>query len=273
MIVKVLVENTKLSSEFGCKHGLSLYIETLNNKILFDLGEDQLFLDSANKLGVDISEVDTVIISHGHKDHGGALAKFLEKNSKARVYIRETAFEKHYAKVLGLNVSIGLDPSLKFHPQVILTEDKLEINKELYLFSKLKKGSLYPRANNSLYMEKDGKKLMDDFGHEQYLIISEGEYRVLVSGCSHLGIVNIKSEAEKIVGRELNYIFGGFHLSMPSLKKSEDDKLIEAIGKELKNGKSYYFTGHCTGENAFRLLKDKLGERISHISTGLVISL
>lgn len=98
--IVTLVENTTSSSEYRSKHGLCLYIETDRHKILFDLGQDKLFLENAKKMDIDISEIDTVIISHGHKDHGGALKRFMDLNSNAKIYIRKEAFEPHYIKVL-----------------------------------------------------------------------------------------------------------------------------------------------------------------------------
>lgn len=77
MIIKTLVENTAVSTEYLKRNGLSFYIETKQHKILFDLGPDESFLLNAKKLQVDISDIDTVIISHGHSDHGGALRTFL----------------------------------------------------------------------------------------------------------------------------------------------------------------------------------------------------
>ena len=76
MRITSLVENTT-KSELKTKHGLSLYIETKSHKILFDLGSDSTLFENAMKRNIDISKVDTVIISHGHFDHGGALKKFL----------------------------------------------------------------------------------------------------------------------------------------------------------------------------------------------------
>jgi len=81
MIIKTLVENTALSKNFGSEHGLSLYIEANSHKILFDVGASELFLENAKKLNVDISEVDYLIISHGHYDHGGGLRAFLRENT------------------------------------------------------------------------------------------------------------------------------------------------------------------------------------------------
>lgn len=83
MRITSLVENTT-KSELKTKHGLSLYIETKLHKILFDLGSDSTLFENAMKRNIDISKVDTVIISHGHFDHGGALKKFLDINSLAK---------------------------------------------------------------------------------------------------------------------------------------------------------------------------------------------
>ena len=80
MRVIALVENTSISKDYKSKHGLCLYIETKKHKLLFDLGSNSLFLGNAVKLDVDISDIDSVIISHGHNDHGGALKYFLEGN-------------------------------------------------------------------------------------------------------------------------------------------------------------------------------------------------
>ncbi len=80
---------------------MCFYIETNSHKILFDLGKNGLFIENAEKMGVNISDIDIVVISHGHIDHGGALKLFLEKNNSAKVYIRDNAFDKHYIKFLG----------------------------------------------------------------------------------------------------------------------------------------------------------------------------
>lgn len=89
MKIYTLMENTAASEEFVASHGLSFYIETKNHRILFDMGPDGRFLENADRLGVDISKVDLAILSHGHYDHGGGLAAFLEANSTALVHIQK----------------------------------------------------------------------------------------------------------------------------------------------------------------------------------------
>lgn len=110
--IVTLVENTTSSTDYCCKHGLYLYIEAPKHKVLFDLGQDDLFIENAKKMNIDISEIDTVVISHGHKDHGG-LKAFLSVNTKAKIYVRKEAFEAHYIKVFHLPISIGLYKELQ----------------------------------------------------------------------------------------------------------------------------------------------------------------
>lgn len=93
MLIKTLVENTSISKDFGSEHGLSLYIETKKHKILFDVGASELFLKNAKKLDVSIADVDFLVISHGHYDHGGGLKSFLHENTKVEVFLHRLAFE------------------------------------------------------------------------------------------------------------------------------------------------------------------------------------
>ena len=109
MIIKTLVEDTTSKNNLRSEHGLSLYIETSGKKILFDSGTSGLFMENAIKMGIDISKIDYAIISHGHNDHGGGLERFFEANSKAEVFIHESAFDKHYSLRNGSMVYIGLD--------------------------------------------------------------------------------------------------------------------------------------------------------------------
>lgn len=66
MKVTVLVENSTISNKFRKKHGLSLYIESIDDSILFDLGPNKLYRKNAKKLDVDLDKINHVVISHGH---------------------------------------------------------------------------------------------------------------------------------------------------------------------------------------------------------------
>lgn len=269
MIIKVLVENTAISEEYGKIHGLCLYIETQKHKILFDLGPDKLFLENAEKMGVKIEEIDTVVISHGHYDHGGALGLFLQHNHRARIYVHKKAFDGHFTKVLGLlYIGVGLDASLASHEQIILTEGNLELDDELLLITDVKERELFPQSNRSLYTVENGKKLRDDFTHEQSLLIREGENEVLLAGCAHCGIVNIVNRANRDLGEPVTHVIGGFHIW-----KDKSPELVRDIAQRLKGHDIRYYTCHCTGQKNFALLQEEMKEQIQYVPVGTVLKI
>jgi 7,8-dihydropterin-6-yl-methyl-4-(beta-D-ribofuranosyl)aminobenzene 5'-phosphate synthase len=71
--VRVLVENRAVSDQYGCEHGLSLWVEAFGKRILFDVGQSDLCLKNASILGVDIASADHIVLSHGHHDHSGGI--------------------------------------------------------------------------------------------------------------------------------------------------------------------------------------------------------
>ena len=119
MHLTTLVENTGNETFHGV-HGLSFYIETEKHRLLFDVGPDDTLFLNAKTAGIDLSKVDTVVLSHGHGDHGGALKKFLSVNDTARVYAQKSAFERHEIRIGPFKKDGGLDPALKNHPRVTL---------------------------------------------------------------------------------------------------------------------------------------------------------
>ncbi|MDE7263033.1 MAG: MBL fold metallo-hydrolase [Anaeroplasmataceae bacterium] len=273
MRVKVLVENTSVSSTYKSKHGLCLYIQTEKHKILFDLGSNKLFLENAKKMGINIGDIDIVVISHGHVDHAGALAIFLEHNSSAKIYIRESAFDKHYNKIFGLPFSVGIDSSLRSNKQIIFTDSIEVIDDELTLFSDVQSNELTSSSNIALLAEINGKKQRDDFKHEQNLLIKEGGKVVLFAGCAHAGIVNIKARAKQLENKNPLKIIGGFHLYNPISKKHESKELVDKIVEQLNDGETCYYTCHCTGKWAYSIMKEKLKDNLEHLSTGKEIEI
>lgn len=273
MKVIVLVENTSISKDYKSKHGLSLYIETKKHKLLFDLGSDRLFLENAIKLGIDIADIDSVIISHGHKDHGGALEYFLENNTKANIYINQYAFEKYYANFLGMKWYIGLDRKLKDLPRIILIENDYVIDQELQIFSNTEEYLYLPTSNDSLFVKQSGIYKHDTFKHEQYLIITENDNKALFSGCAHKGIVNILNKAKEIAKQEMKYCISGFHLYDRTKRKAESMERIKDIANAFLCQNTTFYTCHCTGKEAYKILKDTVGNKMNYISTGQTIQL
>ena len=95
MKIVCLLENKTALPHMETEHGLSLYIETGNKKILFDMGQTDAFAQNAEKLGISLEEVDFAVLSHGHYDHGGGLSRFLEINRHAPVFVQKDASDLH----------------------------------------------------------------------------------------------------------------------------------------------------------------------------------
>jgi len=263
MKIVTLVENTSESKNLKPEHGLSFYIETKEHKILFDLGPDETFMNNAQKLNIDISEVDVVVISHGHGDHGGGLATFLNHNNKARIYIHKNAFEPHYLKVLFLKIYVGLDTNLQINERIIFVDDFLKIDDELLVFSNVE-GSFKGKGNRALIKECGNP---DDFIHEQNLIITHPSGITLFTGCSHRGVVNIYRAAHRYV-ECINTVIGCFHLSNPASLGTESRTLIQQLASQLVEMNTTFYTCHCTGTKVFNQMQNKLQDKLRYLSTG-----
>lgn len=253
MIITVLAENNSINESIGAQHGLSLYIETFDKKILFDMGQNSLFSENAEKLGVDLSEVDIAVISHGHYDHGGGLIEFLRINKKAPVYIHKNAFLPYYN---GKDKYIGLDVSLADNERLVFNDEKLEITKGITLYSMNKEERIYDVGNFGLTVKKENGYAPDTFLHEQYLLIEEAGKRILFSGCSHKGAVNIAEWFRPDV------FIGGFHFS-----KHVCNGELEKYAKILDSYGTTYYTCHCTGKEQFEFM-NKYMRSLSYILSG-----
>lgn len=258
MKIVCITENTSADERLCAEHGLSLYIETEKHKILFDMGQTDAFCENAEKLGVRLEDVDIAVLSHGHYDHGGGLSRFLQVNKKAPVYISRYAFGEYYN---GQEKYIGLDISLKDSERLIFTDGEKDLGGGMCLYSHNDKKRPNYMGSFGLNKRCDGEFVPDDFIHEQYLLIEENGKRVLISGCSHKGVVDIVSWFSPDV------FVGGFHFS-----KIEDTKMLDTALEKLLCGNTVYYTCHCTGITQYEYMRAK-SERIHYICCGDTIKI
>lgn len=274
MVIKVLSENTSISPHFQAEHGLSLYVEADGRKLLFDTGASELFLENADRLDVDIADVDYVVISHGHFDHGGGLKAFFQHNKKAEVFIHTKAFEEHTARREdGSEEYIGLDQELMHNKRIVFTGDRFFIARGIEVFSNVIGRDMFSQSNRALLVRRENNSVEDNFEHEQNLVIREEDRIALFAGCAHNGIVNITRHFEELKRRHADYVFGGFHLNNPLTNQSESSELLMPIGEYLKATRSTYYTGHCTGDEPYHLLKIVMGDNLQRLATGSVINI
>ena len=261
MKIYALMENTPYEPKFAAEHGLSLYIETDRHKILFDTGASGVFGDNAKLLGMDLSQVELAILSHDHYDHGGGIARFLEENNHAPIYLSSHAFGKRYDAA---GKYIGIDPKLRESGRLRFVEDVLELDDQLSLYSCNYQAKKYPLDSAGLTEERDGEQKPDQFLHEQYLMIRENGKKVLISGCSHKGILNIMDWLEPDV------LIGGFHF-MKQEVTPQGNPVLDQAASVLRAHKTAYYTCHCTGQVPFQYLKERMGEQLQYLASGQVI--
>lgn len=262
-----LIENIQGKQNVLFEHGLSFYIETEGHKLLVDCGQTVAFLENAKTLQVDLEKIDTVILSHGHYDHSGGILSFADVNAGATIYMQDTAVLPYYHKTEEEERYIGIASEIKELSQVKLVNGDFAIDKELALFSDVTGRTLWPKGNLELKKKTEDTFVQDIFDHEQYLVVSEGDKRVLFSGCAHNGILNILAHFHELYGSYPDAVVSGFHMKKKEYT-AEDDALITETAKQLKKMPTRFYTGHCTGEYAFDKMKEIMGEQLTYVYSG-----
>lgn len=269
MKITAIVENTRGKRGVNAKHGLSLLLEGEKfGTMLFDVGPDvRLLFSNAEKLGIDLLQTETVILSHGHIDHGGALHDFLNRNKQAIVFLKREALSEYITKTAGISIPVSVRLYEKDVPRLIFTQKVHKISPDIFLFSEVEP-TKDRKANRALYQRTNNGCVQDAFLHEQNLVICEQGKVILIAGCAHCGIERIIKTAQELVGREVDVVVSGFHLYNPVTRRGEKRETIERFGQQLSDFSCRYVTFHCTGKRAYRLLKQQLGDRITYLRAG-----
>ncbi|MDM8160753.1 MBL fold metallo-hydrolase [Labilibaculum sp. K2S] len=207
MIVKILVDNTAKEG-FEAVHGFSAVVEA-DEKILFDVGPNSLFIENAGKMGVDLDEINTLVLSHGHWDHGDGL-QFV---SGKRLITHPDSFSLRFRKESKTTVGLKMTRN-EIAAQFELKESKLPVwisEKMVYL------GEI-PRLNDfesqsTTFLLEDGSP--DFVADDSALGIKSEKGLIVISGCAHAGICNTVAYAKEVCGEDKVYaVLGGFHLKI-----------------------------------------------------------
>lgn len=298
MEIVTLIENTSRDSNLVAEHGLSLYIEAHGHSLLFDMGASDTYMRNAARMGVGIDHVDAAVVSHAHYDHGGGLASFLAANVTAPVYLKTDADGDYYANIgaklppwlLGVvhplvsrlprfSRYIGLDKTvMKRHAERFkFVEYQTFIYDNISIVTALDGGLPQPEGNKYL-LEKTGDALTPDhFTHELMLVIQEPDGLVVFTGCGHHGVLNMLASAKRVfTDQPVKAVVGGFHLALqpgrPGIagKPAEIESIANAL---IQSGVRAVYTGHCTGEEAYVILKGVMGDKLKRLYTGARITI
>ncbi|MCK5732202.1 MAG: MBL fold metallo-hydrolase [Tenericutes bacterium] len=258
MKISVLTNNES-NPGFESEHGLSIYINHPIYNILFDVGYTNVYLKNSDKLGLNLNDIEYIVLSHGHYDHTGGLRFMNSQNCINKIYVHEDAFNKKYV----------VEGSVRYNGIPFKKEDLVELNdlfvetsgfKEVapcfYLLSDI----LHKSNNNKYYV--DG--LLDDFHDETILILEDDECLSLFMGCSHFGVVNgVKAVKKRFPDKNIKNLLAGMHLGSKSI-----DELIK-IGDELQTlDIETIFPLHCTGKLAIEYFKKRFKDSCVILKAG-----
>lgn len=277
MKITVLMENTALE---GCgltpEHGLSLYIEHRGKKLLLDAGSSGKFADNAQALGIDLSAVEAAALSHGHYDHADGLRRFFQINSRAKVYVRPGADGPHFSMGKDGPYFIGIhrDICTQFRDRFAAVEGLYELTEGAWLVPDMVRETS-GRSDGLLYKRGEDDFVRDDFRHEQSLVLEGEKGLVVLNSCSHGGIVNIvRGVLDQLPGKKVYAVVGGLHMAAKGQGALNcTPEYVFQVADALKElGVEEVHTGHCTGETALGLLRERFGPGCHALATGQVLN-
>ena len=229
MRFSIVFDNYKANEKLESFWGFSCMI---NDNFLFDTGSNgRALIRNMVKMGFDIEKLEYLFISHPHWDHIGGIDSVVDVNRNLILYLPDSLSS-------------------------LYIRDLKRLSKEVKVINE------YPRK---LFDNFYSTGVMHPIG-EHSLVIDEGEFGIVVVGCSHPGITNIVKRAKEILNKPILYAIGGFHLM-----RSSEEEIIEIV-KEMKNlGVEYVTPTHCTGDLAIEIFRDEYGENYIPGGVGRII--
>ncbi|MDO5145664.1 MAG: MBL fold metallo-hydrolase [Eubacteriales bacterium] len=277
MKVHILVENTSCGECAG-EHGLSLYIEHEGKNYLIDTGATGLFSENAEKMGVDLAEIDEAFLSHAHYDHSGGFREFFAQNQKAKVYLQEACKKKYYYKITeSAKKYIGIPADILdiYEDRFVYVDGYRKLGDGVFICPHTTP-QLWERGRRAhMFGILDATITADDFAHEQTIVFEEKGGLYLFNSCSHGGVENVIEEIKaQFPGKVIKAFFGGFHMmgakGVDSCNFTEEE--VKQVGSTLlRTSGAVFYTGHCTGNVAGVWLKEVMGDRFKPFHSGMEV--
>jgi 7,8-dihydropterin-6-yl-methyl-4-(beta-D-ribofuranosyl)aminobenzene 5'-phosphate synthase len=266
------------------EHGLSLLVTVYQGEnkhtLLFDTGYSKIGVPyNMKQMEIDVGQIEAIILSHGHMDHTGSFYTLIEQISKkVPIVVHPGAF--HFPRYFGLDdgrrflfprtlVREALEERgveiLESRRPTFILEDMVAVTGEVERTTEFEQG--LPNAT----MELDGKIQPDPISDDQALVLNlKGKGLVVISGCSHAGIINTVLFSRKFTDVEkIHGVLGGFHLSGPFFEPIIE-KTIEAL-KEM--APEVIMPMHCTGWKAIQRFSEEFPSSFVLNSVGSKITL
>ena len=270
--ITTLVENTVKDRSLLGEHGLSFHIQADNKSIIFDTGQGMSLHHNASLLNINLNDISSIVLSHGHYDHTGGLKRLIDRDipgsipGKMPLTIRahQGVFMEKYKKSNNHYKEIGMPASIKdsLHSsiKIILNKEPVEIEKNIYLTGEIPE----VKKNDGFYtLNNQNEYIPDSFRDEQALFIKTPKGLVVILGCAHTGIINTLEHIKSLTDDNIYAVLGGTHLL-----NAREQELIETVEKIKELNINTIGLCHCTGIDSYAYLKSKLPHRVYYTCTG-----
>jgi len=274
--ITTLSENTASSGRFLAEWGLSILIETDEVNVLLDTGRSISASYNADALGIDLSRIDKLVLSHGHYDHTGGLRHVLRKMRKrVEIIAHPDIWEAKYARRHGETTEryIGIPfqrPELEtLGANFNLTAKPVKITDSIMTTGEIPMVTSYEEIEPYLLVKEADGWQQDKLRDDQSLIINTEPGLIVILGCAHRGIINTLYHAQQLTGvKQIYMVVGGCHLIDASKKR-----ILETIAALKELGVQRLGVSHCTGMPAVLVMAQELGDRFFFNNAGTIINL
>lgn len=271
--ITTLIENTVQTRSLKAEHGLSFHIKTGRHCLLFDTGQSDLLLENARKLGIDLTQLDAIVLSHGHYDHTSGLESLLKLAPKARIFFHPAALDSKYVREInGSCRRIGMPlvvakTLVDTKDKITFTEQKTEIIPGIFATGNIPRVTAFENSKTNFFKD-DAAITPDNVPDDQALYFESREGIVVILGCAHSGVINTLEHISRLTGgKPFHALLGGMHLIHAD--KARIDATVAALRKF--NFKKIA-PAHCTGPLATSIIWTTFAGASDSCSTGTVLT-
>ncbi len=264
MRLTVLMDNnTYIDMYYLGEPAVSYYLEDKGTRILFDTAYSDAYIRNAQAMGIDLSRIDSIVLSHGHNDHSGGL-RFLNKRD-VKLISHPYAFNHKTNEGLDVSSPLPREEVIKRY-DLVLSKDPMQISDNIFFLGEIPTYFDF-EARYALGKTEIDKKMVDDYLYDDSAIVYRSDKGLFViTGCSHSGICNIMEHAKKVCGDERIYgVIGGYHLF------EVDERLLKTIEYLKENKVELIYPCHCVSLKAKIEMSKTLN--IREVGVGLKLDL